>query len=146
MWIYGGYGLGGVAPAAPEPSKPEPLSSVMMGYGKQWADGERGYTRVTCGLLNSMYVLDFGGMTWQHVQHIQNGADGTPHHVKNHSAMVYGHKMYIFGGCTLEVCAAESVGCLYVYEYVWVGVGGVCVWVCVCGCVCVPRTMFLSSF
>jgi len=101
MVVFGGFGLGGVAAGQPHGRDQPSLdaSSTMVGYSRQWRDTDQGYRPITCGLLSDIHILDPTSLMWQRVQH---RTDSVQNHMKNHSAVVHGHHMYVFGGCMLQ--------------------------------------------
>eukprot|EP01006_Ploeotia_vitrea_P055045 TRINITY_DN67954_c1_g1_i1.p1 TRINITY_DN67954_c1_g1~~TRINITY_DN67954_c1_g1_i1.p1 ORF type:complete len:872 (-),score=92.49 TRINITY_DN67954_c1_g1_i1:163-2778(-) len=107
MVIFGGFGLSGIPTpgttgmnqytATEDTFQPVGISSAMVGLTSQWVDSDNGYKPISCGLLNSVYSFDFDTHQWQELPH---GPEQV--YVKNHTAVVHQHFMYVFGGCTVQ--------------------------------------------
>eukprot|EP01062_Namystynia_karyoxenos_P022921 TRINITY_DN18811_c0_g1_i1.p1 TRINITY_DN18811_c0_g1~~TRINITY_DN18811_c0_g1_i1.p1 ORF type:complete len:843 (+),score=286.30 TRINITY_DN18811_c0_g1_i1:119-2530(+) len=98
IYIYGGYGLGGITSreAAPQDHGALRAQAKSVTDPSLWQNADQGYQMIRCGLLNSLFVLDIESMVWKELQ--------TPdrEYLKNHSAVVHRGRIYYFGGCLLE--------------------------------------------
>lgn len=102
MIVYGGFGPGGITQGA--------ASTQTAGTAARPVSAAATRT----GLLNSLYSLDLHTGDWTCLSSFVEGQLPT----KNHSAVLHGSKMYVFGGC-LPDGRTNAIRCYDVDKKQW---------------------------
>lgn len=96
MVVYGGFGPGGVVAGTSDTAENRQPNNNAV------------------GLLNSIYQLDLRSGDWECLSPFADAAAPS----KDHSAMIFHNKMYIFGGCLLDG-RTNAVRCYDLENRVW---------------------------